>query len=391
MSNKILIQTLNIGIKSKINDMACFKLPKLSTVSVIFTKNKFPAAPVIIAKKNIKLKKPKYLLINSGNANACTGKQGIKNTIDYISIISNKINCKKEEVLPFSTGIIGKQLPMKSIKNKLNNKNFKFDSTWIAASKAIMTTDKFNKIIKRNINISNHKISIIAICKGARMIEPNMATMLAFINIDIKINKSNLDKLLKKCAAVSFNSISVDGDMSTNDSVAMIATGSNSNLDFNNNKNLYIKLESEVCKVCQDLAKMIVRDGEGATKVIEINVLEANNYLQAKKICYFIANSNLFKTAMYGSDPNWGRIIARLGSIHDIKFDPEKIILNINRIEVFSKGVESKKCNYAKLKKTMKNKEIMIDIILKKGKAKCSIITSDLSKKYVHVNSAYPT
>ncbi len=391
MSNKVLIQTLNAGIKNKVNDTVCFKLPKSSTVSVIFTKNKFPAAPVIIAKKNIKLKKPKYLFINSGNANACTGKQGIKNTIDYLSIISNKLNCKKEEVLPFSTGIIGKQFPMKNIVNKLNSQNFKFNSTWTSASKTIMTTDKFNKIINRNININNHKISVTAICKGAGMIEPNMATMLAFISLDIKINKLNLNKLLKKCAESSFNSISVDGDMSTNDSVAMIATGANSHLNFDNNKKLFIKLETEVCKICQDLAKMIVKDGEGATKIIEINVLEASSYLQAKKLCYFIANSNLFKTAMYGSDPNWGRIIARLGSIDNISFKPEKIILNINEIEVFSKGTKSKKCNYTKLKKTMKNQEIIINIILKQGKAKCRIITSDLSKKYVHINSAYPT
>jgi len=390
MSNKILIQTLNTGIKNKINDTVCFKLPKLSTVSVVFTKNKFPAAPVIIAKQNIKLKKPKYFLINSGNANACTGKEGINNTIDYISIISDKFNCQKEEILPFSTGIIGKQLPMKKIKNKLNNKIFKFDSTWMSASKTIMTTDKFNKIIKRNININNHKISVIAICKGAGMIEPNMATMLAFISLDVKINKSNLDKLLKKCVKDSFNSISVDGDMSTNDSVAMIATGSNSNVDFNN-KNIYIKLESAICKICQDLARMIVKDGEGATKIIEINVLEANNDLQAKRICYSIANSNLFKTAMHGSDPNWGRIIARLGSIDSIRFNPEKIILKINEIEVFSKGIESKRYNYTRLKKTMKNKEIRIDIILKQGKAKHRIITSDLSKQYIHINSAYPT
>jgi len=384
-----LIETLNLGIKKNKSDAVCFKIPTGASVSLITTKNKYAAAPVLLSRENIKKKIPRYLLVNSGNANACTGKKGVENAKECISYISKKLNCKKEEVLLFSTGIIGQQLPIKKISASINSHDFKFKSSWKSAAKSIMTTDKFHKYINKNIVIKGIKINIQAICKGAGMIEPNMATMLSFINIETKLSKRVLTKILKKSAKYSFNRISVDGDMSTNDCVLMIASGKESKINFESDIDAYNMLEKEMIIICQDLSRMIIKDGEGATKVIEIEILKAANLTQAKKVAYTIANSNLIKTAMYGSNPNWGRIVAKLGSIDSIKYNPNKIVFKINGYKVFEKGIQPRRFNITKLNKSMKNKEISIEIDLNNGKNSFSLLTSDLTKEYVHINSTY--
>ncbi len=384
-----LIETLNLGIKKNKSDAVCFKIPTGASVSLITTKNKYAAAPVLLSRENIKKKIPRYLLVNSGNANACTGKKGVENAKECISYISKKLNCKKEEVLLFSTGIIGQQLPIKKISASINSHDFKFKSSWKSAAKSIMTTDKFHKYINKNIVIKGIKINIQAICKGAGMIEPNMATMLSFINIETKLSKRVLTKILKKSAKYSFNRISVDGDMSTNDCVLMIASGKESKINFESDIDAYNMLEKEMIIICQDLSRMIIKDGEGATKVIEIEILKAANLTQAKKVAYTIANSNLIKTAMYGSNPNWGRIVAKLGSIDSIKYSLNKIVFKINGYKVFEKGIQPRRFNITKLNKSMKNKEISIEIDLNNGKNSFSLLTSDLTKEYVHINSTY--
>ena len=391
MSNKIEIETLNIGIKNGRNDAVCINIPDDATTALVSTKNKYAAAPVILNKINITKNNPKYLFINSGNANACTGKTGMRNTIECTMLLAKKLNCQKEKILMFSTGIIGRQLPMKLISKKIINHSFKFNSSWISASKSIMTTDAFNKYLNKTIMLGKKKISIKGMCKGAGMIEPDMATMLAFISIDLHLNKTLLSQLLKKAVDSSFNCISVDGDMSTNDSVAIIATGENKDLNLKNKPQMLSKIENELIQFCQSLAKMIVKDGEGATKMITITIHQASKKSDAKRICYAIANSNLFKTAMFGADPNWGRIIAKLGSLDNIDYDAGKVILKINQILVFEKGIPAKNSNLNKLNASMKQKEIAIDLYLRNGKAIHSIMTSDLTKKYIHINSTYTT
>jgi len=391
MKNKLLLESFNIGIKPSKNDALCIKIPDNATTALVSTKNKYAAAPVILNKINISKHNPKYLLINSGNANACTGKIGMRNAIECTMMLAKKFSCQKEEVLMFSTGIIGRQLPMKTVSKKITNHIFKFDSSWIAASKSIMTTDSFNKYLSKTITLGKKRISIKGICKGAGMIEPNMATMLSFISLDLHLNKPLLLRILKKAVDNSFNCISVDGDMSTNDSVAIIATGENKDLNLKDKPKMLSKLENELIQFSQSLAKMIIKDGEGATKTITISIHQASKQSDAKKICYAIANSNLFKTAMYGADPNWGRIIAKLGALDNINYDTSKVILKINQILVFEKGIPAKNCNLKALNSSMKQKEIVIDLYLKNGKAMHSIMTSDLTKKYIHINSAYTT
>ena len=389
MKERILIQTLNIGIKDKNHDAVLFKLPKLSKVSVVATKNRFAAAPVMLNKKHIN-SNPKFILVNSGNANAGTGDQGIKNAIKCTKILSKKVNCKHNEILLFSTGIIGKQLPIKKIEKKLLDSTYNFKDSWVSASKAIMTTDKFHKIISKNIIISGKKIRVNAICKGAGMIEPNMATMLSFISINLAITKKNLDLILKRIVNRTFNIISVDGDMSTNDSVALIATGDNPEIQTNKSRVLK-EIEHQLEDIFMQLAEMIVNDGEGATKIITINVSKAKTNLTAKMISYSIANSNLFKTAMHGSDPNWGRIIARLGSIVNVDYSPSKVKLFINDILVFKNKTNTMLSDSKKLKNSMKKNKIKVDLLLSDGIGSYTVKTSDLTKKYVHLNSTYPS
>lgn len=388
---KVLIEILNIGIKDKQKDAVCFKLPKLSNTAVVSTKNKYAAAPIVLSKNNISKYTPKYILVNSGNANACTGKIGMSNAIKCTKILSNRFNCKKENILLSSTGIIGRQLPIDLIKKSLEQHNFKFKSTWKQAASAIMTTDKYSKYICKSFFLNKTKISINAICKGAGMIEPNMATMLSFISINVDLKKSVLTSLLKRIVNSTFNTISVDGDMSTNDTVMLIATGENKAIKLNESPRMLKVIENQLLKVCYELSEMIIRDGEGSTKLIKVNVHKAYNSSQAKLVAYSLANSNLIKTAMYGADPNWGRIIARLGSINNISFIENKVILKINNIMVYSNGLQYKKCNLKELNKSMKKKNVTIDLFINSGKEMHTILTSDLSHEYVHINSAYTT
>jgi glutamate N-acetyltransferase / amino-acid N-acetyltransferase len=391
MSNKVLIDIFNIGIKDKKKDAVCFKLPELSKIAVVSTKNKYAAAPIILSKYNSSKLNSKYILVNSGNANACTGTLGMLNSIKCTKSISKKFNCLKENILLSSTGIIGRQLPINKMIKSIEDHDFKFKSTWKQAASAIMTTDKFSKHITRSFLLNKRKITINAICKGAGMIEPNMATMLSFISINVDLKKSLLLKILKKAVNSSFNTISVDGDMSTNDTVMLIATGENKECNFSTDTKILKILENEITKVCYDLSKMIIEDGEGATKTIKITVHKSYNMLQAKKIAYSLANSNLIKTAMYGADPNWGRIIARLGSINNINYDENKVNLKINNKIIFENGLQSKKCNLKQLNKSMMKKNITIDLYINSGKTMHTVLTSDLSHEYVHINSAYTT
>ena len=391
MNKMVLIETFNIGIKKNRKDAVCMMLPDNASTAIVLTKNKFAAAPVLLSKKYIKQVKPKYLLINSGNANACTGPLGITNAKIYGGLVSKKLQCKTNEILIFSTGIVGEHLPIDKMIEKIDKKEFKFKSSWDDAASAIMTTDKFKKIIKKSFVLKNQKIRVTAICKGAGMIEPNMATTLSFMEINVKISQNLLSKLIKEVTKNSFNKISVDGDMSTNDSFAIIATGENSSINFSRDKASYLKLEKGLINICQILARKIIEDGEGATKIVDISITNAKNNAEAKRIALTLANSSLIKTAFYGSDPNWGRILVKLGSMNDATYNIQKIVLKLNGQTVFKNGAPVKKIDYNMLNRRMKKKNIKVFLNLSSGKASYSLVTSDLSKKYVDLNSKYST
>ena len=380
--------TLKLGIKKNKIDGLLIQIPPGGNTAMIATKNKFAASPVVISRENIKSGKVKYIFINSGNANACTGSEGHDNTKKILNALSVKLGCRFDEILVMSTGIIGRQLPINKVLESLKASDLNIHSNLESAASAIMTTDKFPKYLSKTYKLGTKKIKFRGICKGAGMIEPNMATMLSFIETNVELPKTVLKSYLKYCADLSFNSISVDGDMSTNDTVIFSSTG---NVKINiKNKSTEQKYLSFASDFFIKLASYIVKDGEGATKFVKLNVIKSKTLILAQEVLRKLANSLLIKTAMFGEDPNWGRIIASLGSIESRYINPSSVKLIINDILCFHNGIPVDNGS-AKLKKSMQRDSIEITIDLNNGKHKQSIYFSDLSYDYVRINSEYTT
>jgi len=361
---------------------------KPSVYSVYLTQNSLAAAPVIYDREiREKQKKISAIVVNSGNANAATGEEGLRNAEEMAKIVADKFNIPSEEVLVFSTGIIGVQLPMDKVRKGINKAIDNLQDWDLELSaKAIMTTDSFPKYAEEEIKVNGKSFFVKGISKGAGMIHPSMATMLAYIFTDVKISKPLLDEITKDILEKTFNSIDVDGCESTNDSVLFVATGESDIEITEENKDLLVK---PLYSVALKLAKMIVKDGEGATKLIEIDVRNAKSNEEAKKIGESIAVSNLFKTAMFGNDPNWGRILSAVGQLH-LDIDFSKVKLFIGEFLIYDgkpiKFDRKKAEDYLK-----RNSEIKIKLILNRGSSNWKYYTSDLTYKYVEINAEYTT
>ena len=382
------------GIKSKKkNDLMILTSGGNCVCSAAFTKNTVKAAPVLISKKNLDKTKGavRALMVNSGNANAVTGPQGMKDTEDILKYIASKLGIKKDEVLMCSTGIIGRRLDVDVVKKGIDEifKQGLYAVNGASCTEAIMTTDTFEKTAGVVLDISGKKVSICGISKGAGMIAPNMATLLAFITTDANIEKKLLDEITKYCVEKTFNLITVDGDMSTNDTLMVFANGMAENDIIKKGSKDAEVFRDALCEVMLKLAKDIVKDGEGATKFIEISVSGAKTESDAKEIALAIANSNLVKTAIFGQDPNWGRILSAAGSTK-IKFNFEKVDLKINNYDIIKNGLPllDKKSSWDNL---MKKDEIKIMFDVKMGKKSATVYTSDLSYEYVKINAEYST
>ena len=384
----IKIYTFNAGYKRFKDDLLIIVFEKPVEYAAVFTKSSTPSAPVIWDKKLYKKYLCKVLIVNSGNANAYTGNQGILSIKKYVSFAAKIFNCKINQVFVSSTGVIGEQLNPEFIIKKLKLLNNARSNNLLDAAQAIITTDTYPKIAERIIQINGKKIRIYGIAKGSGMIAPNMGTMLSFVFIEASLKSNLLNILLKTNIEDSFNSISVDGDMSTSDTVVIFALG-NTQLGNIGRKNKTFKaisksLNNVMCK----LAKQIACDGEGISKLIEVNVLNAKNKTQAKKIAFSIGESLLVKTAIFGEDANWGRIIMAIGKTSE-NIDPMKFSLSFGNNFIIKQGMVSKKFNEKKLNNYMKNKIIRINLDLKIGSFDKTIWTSDLTKKYVEINADY--
>mgnify|MGYP001425545059 FL=1 len=385
------IDTIKAGIKSKLKeDIAIVSFKELANVASVFTKSKTCAPNITWLKKIKNNEKAKALYINSGNANAYTGKNGYQNVIRIAKHLADIFDCKKENIIISSTGVIGEQLPIEKILNsfsKLSNKKSQNTQNWLSLAKAIMTTDTFPKGYYKEININNKKYNIVGICKGSGMIAPNMATMLAFIFTDLQIPSKQLKVSLKDAVEESFNKITVDGDTSTNDMVSIFSLKKNKEKTFLDKKNLK-KFQENLNDVAIQLAKKIVLDGEGAKKLIEIEVFGAKNNLQAKNVALSVANSLLVKTAIAGEDANWGRIIMAIGKSSAI-IDQKKISIQIGGFLIIDKGEINKNYIEKKLSKYLKSHEITINIDLCLGPGNSKVWTCDLTKKYIEINADY--
>lgn len=359
---------INCGIKKKKKDLALIYSKVPAVAAGLFTANTFKAAPVRLSKKYLSTGKAQAIIANSGNANCFTGTYGLIYAERMADAAAGALAVKKEDVLVASTGIIGRPLPIerieKSIPKLVESLSDKGDSS---AAEAILTTDTFIKEIAVQARIGNSSVKIGAMAKGAGMISPRLSTMFCFITTDVLITPEALRYAIKIAADKSFNNITVDGCMSTNDTIFVLANGLAKNPCISlRDKNFSLFCET-LSYVCLEMARAIVRDAEGATKFIEINVEGARDEALAREIGLSVANSNLFKTAVYGESPNWGRIIAAVGSF-GLKVKEENIRIKFS---------------------SFRRKNVKIDIILGIGKAGCRIYTSDLTPEYVKINAAY--
>lgn len=387
--NDFLFSSGICGFKSsKKPDLAIIYSSLPCTYAGVFTQNQVRAACI---DENVRLlrkrKKVRAIVINSGNANACTGKKGYQAVLQTKKIAAKLLNIKADEVLVASTGVIGVQLDITKMKKgleltipKLSPKKFK------AAAKAILTTDRTLKIISKK----SKGFKLLGFAKGAGMIHPNMATMLCYFMTDLKIRQNLLQRALQEAVDVSFNNISVDGDMSTNDMAILLSNGQSKIEVKSKNDPVYKEFRKVLLDACWKLAKDMVRDGEGSQKIILVSVKGAKTETDARKIARSIASSTLFKCAIFGRDPNWGRAVARVGCT-DVKIKPEKLDLAIFNTFVYKNG-QPVLFNPKKLHKQMKKAdEIKINVNLKLGKKSGVAYGCDLSYDYVELNSAYFT
>lgn len=372
-------------------DVLFFLFDDEFNIAEVFTQSKTRSITLDWNEKNLKKGKVKAIIINAGNANTFTGDAGAKAMHKLVNFISQKFDILSSKIFVASTGVIGEPFPFKKIINAVSKFDKAKKSNWLNAAKAIMTTDTFPKVSEASAMIDGKKVTIKGIAKGSGMIAPNMATMLGFIFTDANINRSVLQSILSEINEETFNTISVDGDESTNDTVMLISTNASKHKNIKNKndrklKDFVIKLKT----VMGNLSEQIVRDGEGATKLVNISVSGAKNTNSAKSIARSVAQSPLVKTAIYGEDPNWGRIVMAIGKSRE-PINKKKLKIKIGSEIVAKNGTQSPAYNESKLKNYMKNDQIIISIDLGIGKGTAKMMTCDYSYDYVRINASYKT
>ena len=371
------------------NDLALIYSEVEANIAGTFTTNKVKAAPVRLDMKKIRSGRGQAIVINSGNANACTGKKGLQDATEMASLVASGLHIKPYLVYVCSTGVIGVPMPMERVRLKIpeliNNLG---RSTIEDVAKEIMTTDTFPKSVVKTVKIGDKRGIIVGVCKGAGMIWPNMATMLCFLMTDIAVEQKTLDKTLKDAVQQSFNRITVDGDRSTNDTVLIMANGVLRNPLITEKSESYASFKKALHEVTHELSRFIVKDGEGSTKLIEIEVKGAKSEANAEKAAFAVANSNLVKTAIYGNDPNWGRIMAALG-YSDVTINEEKVDIYFGKVKIVSKGIGTGRDEEAI--EVLKGREIKIVVDLHLGRSSAKVLTCDLTEEYIKANKAYRT
>lgn len=381
---------IHCGVKRAKKDLALIISDFPATAAAVFTLNKVQAAPVLVSKKHLNENAlHRAIIINSGNANACTGDRGLIDAIEMAKKTANALGVDPMEVFVASTGVIGETLPMDKIKNGISEiAKVISESEYISAAEAIMTTDTFVKSESATFTINGKEVSIGGIAKGSGMIHPNMATMLAFVTTDASIEKNTFQTLLKNVTDKTFNKIIVDGDTSTNDMVIALANGA-SDVSIEHQTKAYQIFEEQLFQLMKKLSIDIVRDGEGATKLIEIKVEGALNDSDADKAARTVALSPLVKTAIHGEDANWGRIIAAVGYA-GINFDPAKFEIIINNVPILRQNYDVA-LPAAEANETLKPQNIELLIKLNEGKGTATCWTCDFSEEYVKINGSYRT
>jgi len=382
-------------VKSKRRDLGIIMSDKPASAAAVFTKNVVVAEPIKVCREHIKSGIIRAIVVNSGNANACTGQQGYLGAQAMVAAMSKEFDIPREQILVASTGVIGRDFPTEKVVAGIRDNATKLTKRRVAGSllaSSILTTDTFPKEGFVDFALDGTKINMGAVAKGSGMIHPNMGTMLAFIMCDAAIKPALLDKALKEVVNDTFNMITVDGDTSTNDMVCILSNGEAGNKEIDEENDAYHLFRDKLRVLCQHLAKLIVSDGEGASKLIEYQVNGMKTKDDARQIIRTVSDSSLVKTAMFGRDPNWGRIVAAAGRA-GINYDPEKTDLYISstfEMKLLEDG-QPLRVNLADLKKLMRSTELTIRLDFKEGSENAIGWGCDLSYEYIRINAEYTT
>lgn len=381
------------GIKKvERRDLVVFELAEGTRTAAVFTRNAFCAAPVLVAREHLRIGSPRYLLINTGNANAGTGEQGLQDSRHCCRLVADETGCTPEQVLPFSTGVIGEPLKLEKFKKAIPAAVSKLtEQGWQDAVYGIMTTDTVPKGLSRQMQLDGKTVTITGIAKGSGMIRPDMATMLAYIATDAELPQALLQQCLSDASDHSFNRITVDGDTSTNDACILMATGKSGVCLDNAASEGYRQFAGLVQEVCEELAKSMVIDGEGATKLITIDVVQGRTEAECLQVAYTIAHSPLVKTAFFASDPNWGRILAAVGRAGLSDLDIQALRIYLGDVCIVSQGGRDTAYTEQQGQRVMANTEITIRVELRRGDAEARVWTCDFSYDYVKINAEYRT
>ncbi|HEB55538.1 MAG TPA: bifunctional glutamate N-acetyltransferase/amino-acid acetyltransferase ArgJ [Gammaproteobacteria bacterium] len=388
----IRLATVCAGIKKPDHrDLVIIEIAEGSQTAAVFTQNAFCAAPVIVAREHLTITQPRYLLVNTGNANAGTGEQGLADARVCCQALASAAGCESEAVLPFSTGVIGEPLLVENITLAIPAALDKLQASgWEEASWGILTTDTKPKCFSSKVEIDGHTISLTGMAKGAGMIRPDMATMLAYLATDAEISGADLQACLQAAVEQSFNRITVDGDTSTNDSCLLMATGK-SGLQLKLGDVGFDTFSQALSELCVELARAMVRDGEGATKLIDIEVSAGASITECLDVAYTIAHSPLVKTAFFASDPNWGRILAAVGRAPVSRLDLGKVKIYLDEVCIVEQGGRSPAYTEEQGQQVMNRDEISVRVELGRGQAQANVWTCDFSYDYVRINAEYRT
>lgn len=386
-----LFNAVACGIKKEDRlDLGLIFCPKGTTCAGVFTQNAVKAAPVLLGREIARTGRARGILVNSGCANACTGKAGEEDARTLLQALAKELGIETSELLPASTGVIGTRLPVEKMLPKLPAlAQGLTPDRFLEVAQAMMTTDTFPKVVEHRLSLEGESACVLGLAKGAGMIAPNMATMLAFVLTDVQIAPADLQILLREAVSLSFNRITVDGDTSTNDTVYALASGT-TGVVVSPERPIYQAFRKAFLAVCRELARLIVKDGEGAKKTVEIRVCGCRTEEKALILAKTVANSLLVKTALFGEDPNWGRILAAMGR-SGVAFDPYGVDITIGKVKIVKDGLglgaEAEKAAH----EIMTQDAFEVLITLKEGDKEAAVLTCDLSYDYVRINAEYRT
>ncbi len=387
--------TTSAGIKTPgRSDLVVMELSKGSDIACVFTRNAFCAAPVQVSRQHLAAVKAagkdiRYLVVNTGNANAGTGEAGVKGALSTCQHLAEQVGVDVTQVLPFSTGVIGQPLPIDKIIAAMPDAVSRLSETgWLEAAAGIMTTDTRPKAASRQLSIDGKRVTISGIAKGAGMIRPDMATMLAYIATDAEIDPGTLQQALSRAVEGSFNRITIDGDTSTNDSVVLVATGAGQALSAPEELEAF---QQALDELSVELAQAIVKDGEGATKFVEVDVSSGATDQECLAVAYTIAESPLVKTALFAADPNWGRILAAVGRAGVDELDVNGVTISLDDVVIAENGGMAQGYRERDAQAVMDREAFAIRVDLARGESRQRVWTTDLSHDYIRINAEYRT